>query len=55
MWVFRRLRLHLSRELSFSFGQKVSLNGAEESDTHFSYGLGRNFVTYIMKVLIALA
>jgi hypothetical protein len=31
----------------FSFGQKVSLNGAEEFDTHYSYGLGRNFVTYI--------
>jgi hypothetical protein len=26
----------------------VSLNGPEESDTHSSFGLGRNFVTYIM-------
>jgi hypothetical protein len=47
LWVFSRWRLPLSRALSLSFGQKVSLNGAEESDTHSSYGLGRNFVTYI--------
>jgi hypothetical protein len=53
MWVFRRLRLHLSRELSFSFGQKVSLIGAEESDTHFSYGLGRNFITYITNTTLS--
>jgi hypothetical protein len=36
----------MSRALSFFFGQKVSLNGPKESDTHSSYGLGRNFITY---------
>jgi hypothetical protein len=43
----------MSRTLSFSFGQKVLMNGAEESDTHSSYGLGRNFVTYITNTTLS--
>jgi hypothetical protein len=41
------------RALSFSFGQKVSLNEAEASDTRSSYGLGRYFVTYITNTTLS--
>src|SRR6266567_965659 len=45
--------LLMRRALSFSFCHKGFLNGAVESHTHSSHGLGRNFVIYITNTTLS--